>query len=143
MTAKQNDLPRGYRNNNPGNIRHSSTTFLGEIPRDETTDNDFKQFRNIVYGYRAMFVILNTYNKKYGLHTIGEWISRWAPYSDGNHTLQYIEDVCRRAHLHSSENIDMDYEQELCDIVAAMAFVENGKEPDMVEIKIGYKLSNS
>ncbi|MDR1344374.1 MAG: structural protein P5 [Tannerellaceae bacterium] len=113
---------------------------MGEVPRGEVTDEDFKQFRNIVYGYRAMFVILNTYYKKYGLKTIREWISRWAPLSDGNHTLAYIDSVCRRVQIHSDEEIDMDYERELCDIVAAMAMIENDEEPNMVEIKIGYKL---
>jgi hypothetical protein len=141
-TTAKTDLPRGYRNNNPGNIRHSSTSFLGEIPRQEATDTDFKQFKNRVYGYRAMFVILNTYYRKYRLNTIREWISRWAPSADGNHTLAYIDTVCTRTRIPADTPVNIGNEEQMTALVAAMAFVENGKEADPVEIKIAYKFLN-
>lgn len=142
MTTKKNELPRGYRNNNPGNIRHSATQYLGEICRAETTDADFKQFRNIVYGYRAMFVILDAYRRKYSLGTVRSWISRWAPSADGNHTLAYVDAVCKRANIHADAIVDISNEHLMTAIVAAMSLVENGMEPNPVEIKIGYKFFN-
>jgi hypothetical protein len=142
MAAKTAQEPRGYRNNNPGNIRHSNTQYKGEIPREKATDKEFKQFTNIIYGYRAIFVILNTYCVKYGLTTVRDWISRWAPSSDGNHTLKYIDAVCSRASINADTPVDTRNENLMVDIVLAMAFVENGKEAFWAEVKIGYKFFN-
>jgi hypothetical protein len=50
--------PRGYRNNNPLNIRHNADVFQGEI---KGNDKSFKTFETIQYGYRAAFVTLATY----------------------------------------------------------------------------------
>jgi hypothetical protein len=141
MATQTAQTPRGYRNNNPGNIRHNGgTPYLGEIPRTEATDENFKQFRNIVYGYRAIFVILNTYRVKYGLTTLRDWISRWAPPSDGNYTAGYITTVCKRAGIGADQPVDTENEKLMTAIVAAISFVENGIEPNATEIKIGYKL---
>ena len=46
--------PRGLRNNNPLNIRHSADNFQGEIKGD---DKSFKTFSSMPYGYRAGFVL--------------------------------------------------------------------------------------
>ncbi len=57
--------PRGIRNNNPLNIRHSADVFQGEI---KGNDKSFKTFSTMPYGYRAAFVTLHTYLTKYGHH---------------------------------------------------------------------------
>lgn len=67
---------RGFRNNNPGNIRHGEE-WLGLA--EEQTDPDFFQFVSVEYGIRAMFKILEIYREKYHLTTIDDIISRWAP----------------------------------------------------------------
>ena len=51
--------PRGIRNNNPLNIRHSRDRFQGEVV--PSRDGAFKQFSSMAYGYRAAFVTLATY----------------------------------------------------------------------------------
>jgi Asp-tRNA(Asn)/Glu-tRNA(Gln) amidotransferase A subunit family amidase len=50
-------MSRGLKNNNPGNIRISATKYLGEVQPSQ--DRSFKQFKEMRYGYRAMFVIIN------------------------------------------------------------------------------------
>ena len=50
---KKNELPRGLRNNNPGNIRKNSDVFQGE---KTSSDKEFKQFKSMAYGYRAIFI---------------------------------------------------------------------------------------
>ena len=82
---------RGLKNNNVGNIRKSADKFKGEI--QPSSDKAFKQFKSREYGIRAIFVILNTYAKKYNINTIEEIISRYAPKKDGNNTDIYIEHV--------------------------------------------------
>lgn len=65
-------MSRGLRNNNPGNIRLSKIKYLGEIP---STDSAFKQFKTMAWGYRAMFVLLHTYQLKHGCNTLRDMIS--------------------------------------------------------------------
>ena len=60
---KKNNLPRGLRNNNPGNIRINGDLFQGEVRPSK--DKSFKQFTTLAYGYRAMFKILSNYFKNY------------------------------------------------------------------------------
>lgn len=60
-------IPRGIRNNNPGNIRHSDQ-WKGLTP--EQPDPDFCTFSTPEYGIRAMGVILLNYQRKHGLKTI-------------------------------------------------------------------------
>lgn len=53
---------RGLRNNNPGNIRKNNLKYDGEFC--PSADDQFKQFKEMAYGYRAIYVILYTYQKK-------------------------------------------------------------------------------
>ena len=84
-------VPRGIRNNNPLNIRVGNH-WLGEV--EHPSDNEFEQFVCIHYGLRAAFVLLRRYIERYGLNTIPDIISRWAPSSENN-TSAYIEKVVR------------------------------------------------
>lgn len=68
-------LPRGMRNRNPGNIRRSATKYLGEVA--PSRDAAFKQFETMAWGYRAMFVLLDSYSRK-GYRTIRQMVSRYA-----------------------------------------------------------------
>ena len=77
------------RNRNPGNIRRSATKYLGEVA--PSRDAAFKQFETMAWGYRAMFVLLDSYSRK-GYRTIRQMISRYAPPIE-NHTENYIRCV--------------------------------------------------
>ena len=50
---RNSSLPRGLRNNNPGNIRKNSDVFQGE---KTSSDREFKQFKSMAYGYRALLI---------------------------------------------------------------------------------------
>jgi hypothetical protein len=63
------------KNNNPLNIRKSSTQFIGEIIREN--NKPFKDFVCPELGYRAAFRVLNTYITKYKVDTVEKIISRW------------------------------------------------------------------
>jgi hypothetical protein len=63
-------IPRGFRNNNPGNLRElkgDKTRWRGERSTDD--DAGF-EFVSLEYGLRAMIVVLRTYIKRKGLDTI-------------------------------------------------------------------------
>ena len=75
MTGKATyDYLRGWRNNNPGNIRLTGTHWLGMS--DKQTDGVFVQFQTATYGIRAMAVILKNYQDRHGIRTLGGVISR-------------------------------------------------------------------
>lgn len=135
MNLKKN--PRGLSNNNPGNIRISSDKFQGEVI--PSGDKAFKQFESMAYGYRAVFKLLITYYKKYGLKTIRAMISRWAPPVE-NHTEKYINFVASRAGVSPDQEIDIHNMDLFCNIVAAISYMENGQPADIDEVKTGYDL---
>ena len=131
-------MSRGLRNNNPGNIRISGTQYQGEIQPSQ--DKDFKQFESMAYGYRAMFMLLYTYQKRYHLHTIREMINRYAPPQDNNHTENYIKAVSEWSGVPADSRITTTYEAVMVPIVAAMSRVENGVPVDITYVKAGWEL---
>src|SRR5262245_59994502 len=84
---------RGLRNNNPGNIREPKgdpTQWVG----DRATDDDpaFEEFLTMWHGVRAAAVLFKNYQSTYGLGTIAQLITRWAPPKE-NDTAAYIKAV--------------------------------------------------
>ncbi len=131
-------LPRGLRNNNPGNIRKSADLWAGEVC--PSTDAEFCQFQTMAHGYRAMFVILNNYQRRHGLTTLRQMISRWAPPEDNNHTEAYIAAVCRETGIDPDSRITTTNRDVMIPVVSAMSRVENGCPADYAEVQKGWNL---
>lgn len=83
-------VPRGLRNKNPGNIRHSRSEWLGKAATQ--TDDSFVQFTSMAHGIRAIYKTLRSYQRVHGLSSVEEIIRRWAPPSE-NDTQAYIRSV--------------------------------------------------
>ena len=133
---RNNNLPRGLRNNNPGNIRRNSDVFQGE---KTSSDKEFKQFKSMAYGYRAIFKILSNYYRNYKLDTIRKMISRWAPENENN-TNAYIKAVSDYAGIPADDPININDREQMIRIVAGMSKVENGREADMSDVITGWSL---
>lgn len=133
---RKNELPRGLRNNNPGNIRRNSDVFQGEV--NPSRDQQFKQFKTMAHGYRAVFKILSNYYRNYKLDTIRKMIGRWAPENENN-TAAYVSLVSSYAGIEPDDLICFDREQ-MIRIVAGMSRVENGREADMSDVIAGWGL---
>lgn len=133
---KKNELPRGLRNNNPGNIRRNSDVFQGEV--NPSRDQQFKQFKTMAHGYRAVFKILSNYYRNYKLDTIRKMIGRWAPENENN-TAAYVSLVSSYSGIGPDDLISFDREQ-MIRIVAGMSKVENGREADMSDVIAGWGL---
>ena len=118
--------PRGLRNNNPLNIRISSTPWQGKVANN--TDGQFEQFTSLELGIRAALVNIRTYIRRDRLANVQLIISRWAPGSDGNNVKAYVEVVCQRAQLKTTERLSYNDKNKLCRLVWEMAFVECGQE---------------
>lgn len=133
---RNNSLPRGLRNNNPGNIRRNSDVFQGE---NTSSDKEFKQFKSMAYGYRAIFKILSNYYRNYKLDTIRKMIGRWAPENENN-TNAYIKAVSDYAGIPADDPININDREQMIRIVAGMSKVENGREADMSDVITGWSL---
>lgn len=132
---------RGYRNNNPLNIRISSNNWKGEIK--PSADGSFCQFTTMAYGFRAAMVCIRTYIRKYNLQTIQEIINRWAPWKDGNNPTSYANKVVNTwPELFTSKDFVIDYTnaEHMTKLVYAMAIVENGTEPVMSDCYEAFEL---
>ena len=111
--------PRGYRNNNPLNIRRTETRWQGQIDGD---DKDFCTFASPVYGWRAALIILMRTYRKRGWNTIQEIIAHWAPDNE-NDTAAYTRNMVRLTGIPPDRVLNMaDY----MPLAKAMARFENG-----------------
>lgn len=115
---------RGIRNNNPGNIRISKDKWLGLAATQD--DPAFFKFTHARYGVRAMGKILLNYEKKYGLNTVRQLITRWAPGHE-NPTDAYVAYVARLAGVEPDQTIVV-YDH-VGALVNAIIRFENGKNP--------------
>lgn len=129
-------MSRGLKNNNPGNIRLSSTGYQGEIT--PSRDPAFKQFQSAAWGYRAMFVLLDSYHRK-GFATIRQMIMRYAPPVE-NHTETYIRCVSEWSGVDADKRLDTLDSASMIPIVAAMSRVENGVPAVMADVQAGWNL---
>ena len=130
---------RGIRNDNPLNIRHGKSQWVGM--REKQTDKSFVQFTARVYGYRAAFVLLKNYFGK-GKDTIGKIIAKWAPSSDGNNTQSYINYVSKSTGINASHALRWEDKNDLVEVVRSMAHMESGIIEDRKLIEEAYNLAN-
>ena len=125
---------RGYRNNNPLNIRLSSNNWKGEIK--PSADKSFCQFQTMAYGFRAAMICIRTYITKHNCNTLQEIINRWAPWTDGNNPINYAKKVMNTfpdTFPDKDTVIDYHNQNQMTKLVYAMAIVENGSEPQMTD----------
>ena len=115
-------LPRGIRNNNPGNIRWGEN-WLGLKQDGKEQDPSFCVFTNAVYGIRALAKVLINYKKLYGLK-----ISRYAPPNE-NQTQVYIQSVSKQIGRYPDEPIDIEERGILTVFIKAIVRIENGIQP--------------
>lgn len=139
------DLPRGIRNNNPGNVEHNSkNNWIGLA--DPVSDGRYCRFTHPQYAIRAMLWLMLTYQAKYRFKTITQIIERYAPRQDKNATTEYIAHVAKRAGIKPNQAISLrDYETAVA-VVTAMIEFENGMQPyptELIETAIGLVITKS
>jgi hypothetical protein len=120
-------LPRGIRNNNPGNIRIGSSKWDGQ--RVMQSDPDYVEFEDPVFGLRALMRVLLVYRAKYGLDTVESLINRFAPPKE-NATDNYIYCVAKALSVKRTCPIDLTARPVLAALAAAITRQENGKPPE-------------
>lgn len=95
-------VPRGMRNNNPGNIEDGP--FARSLPGYAGSDGRFAIFNDLSSGENAQARLLQSYVQR-GFDTPAEIINRWAPPSDNNPTNAYVNYVARRVGVGPNDRI--------------------------------------
>jgi len=121
-------LPRGIRNNNPGNIRISAIKWQGQR-QTQLSDKDFIEFISPIYGVRAIMLLLLNYHTKYGLDTIESIINRYAPPCE-NATDHYIYSVSKITGFKRRGKINLTQKETLIKCAQAIVLHENGYPKD-------------
>lgn len=135
---KQYQASRGWRNNNPLNIRRGEP-WTGLAAKQ--ADREFCQFLTMSFGYRAAVKVMKSYARLFAQQgrpwTVENIISRWAPPQE-NDTTRYLArvlvlmgrttaDDVRLAPIYTRPGL-----QQLATMVAAMTCVECGCPPSAV-----------
>ena len=124
-------IPRGVRNNNPGNIKefaNDHTLWIGERATDD--DEIFEEFNTPEDGFRALAKTLKNYKRLYSICTIREVLDRFAPESDNNPSTAYKDFVCDQTRYALGEYIDLTDNAVLFDLCKAITRFEQGRAPD-------------
>ncbi len=125
----QGDLPRGIRNNNPGNVEHNpANNWLGLA--DPPSDGRYCIFNDPRNGIRALVLLLLNYQRVYRLKTVTAMLERYAPRQDKNATDAYIQFVSEQLGISKKQNITLlgDYRTTEHMVKAIIQF-ENGMQP--------------
>lgn len=130
-------MTRGYKNNNPLNMRHDNDKWQGEVVPSQ--DAAFKQFKSMAWGYRAAFKLLHNYQKNNGCRILSDFINRWAPPSENN-TSAYVSTVAKRAGISDVSQIDTMDGDTMRAVVSAMSYVENGIPANEADVAAGWEL---
>lgn len=113
----ENSAVRGFRNNNPGNLRGKH--WFGQIGND---DSGFSKFTNAAYGIRAIAKLLVNYENK-GLNSIRKIVEKYSENANSN----YIEFLCKKLRVSADEKINV--KERLSELVAAIIQFECGHNP--------------
>lgn len=136
------NTPRGIRNNNPGNIRRSSSKWQGKVPHSQSTDKEFEQFTSMAYGVRAMARLIHTYITKYKVQNLEEVVLKYAP-SVENNTESYIRAVEKRAKINRLAPIKSYFYKDtgMFALIEAMTYHENGRAVKSSDISKGISMT--
>lgn len=122
QAAPQGNLPRGIRNNNPGNIEDGS--FARSLPGYSGSDGRFARFDTPDAGMGAKTQLLGSYINR-GFDTPAKIINRWAPPSDNNPTQAYAQYVAQRTGVDVNQRVTP---EQIPLIAAAISEFENGTQ---------------
>lgn len=118
--------------NNPFNIRWSvSNNWKGQLQ----PKNGFCQFDSIENGFRAFWILLRNYKKRYNIHTISALIRRFAPESENptDAYIKYVQDYVNKDLPFLGENFDVLETWDWLLAAIAMFQFEQGRKITSVE----------
>lgn len=116
-------LPRGIRNNNPGNVKYSkANSWVGQRGFDS---GGFVVFDTSGHGLRAAGKLIKTYINRYGLNTLLKISKRWSPDAIGL-SGQYAAGVSKYSGVPAEKALSATDNATLSAILRGMVAQENG-----------------
>lgn len=122
---KDTPLPRGIRNNNPGNIVQSTVKWEGEV---QGNDPRYVTFDTPEAGIRALSKNLVAYQEQHGINTVEGVIARWAPATE-NDTETYVKTVAKDLGVKPDQALNLADPKLLLGFTKAIIKHENGNVP--------------
>lgn len=119
------NLPRGLRNNNPGNINFDHQP--GATLERDGSGSRFAFFQSPLQGLAAMAHQIGLYAKR-GIRSIAGIIGKWAPPSENN-TTAYLTNVSRNLGVSPTTPINVYDPKVMAALMAQITKIENGKQP--------------
>ncbi|WP_083912764.1 structural protein P5 [Saccharibacter floricola] len=119
-------LPRGIRNNNPGNLNYAGQAGAHKEPEPH---GRFAVFPTAQDGLRALRDQLLRYVERDRVNTIAGIIAKWAPPTDGNDTSAYAATVAARVGIGVQQRFNALTPDQLTALMHAIIRVENGQDP--------------
>ncbi|WP_339053365.1 lytic transglycosylase catalytic [Arsenophonus endosymbiont of Crataerina pallida] len=117
------DIPRGIRNNNPGNLN-----FVGQRGAvRESPNGRFAKFNTAFEGLQALSSQLNRYAER-GLNTVEKIISTWAPASENN-TRAYIDKISGKLGVSPDTVLNLSNPTVMTSLMSGIVEHENGRQP--------------
>jgi hypothetical protein len=121
-------VPRGLRNNNPGNIEYGPfARSMGATG----SDGRFAIFPDAASGEAAADRLLQTYHSKHGLDTVAGVVGRWSPQADPTNkagsTNAYTDFVARKLGVSPNTQLDMNNPEVRRKLAMAKFEFENGR----------------
>lgn len=149
LPQSSHHIPRGILHNNPGNIKRSGFTWLGQASTSELTQEQRKEhelcvFTEAAWGIRAMCTILFQYRLQ-GARTILDFVRFWAPQKGAYSAEKYAKFIANPLDLdHKYSMPNLDDEQILLGFLQSMIQFENNQQPyaDLVFLTAFNKLNN-
>lgn len=133
VEAIDRNAPRGIRNRNPGNVKRSSSNWLGKVPHSQSTDPTFEQFTDPKWGLRVIAYLLLVYQRDKGKRTVRALISEpggWAPSNTDKNPASYANYVANAIGVPVDAYIDLFARDALlAGMVQAIVQFENGQQP--------------
>lgn len=124
------------RNNNPLNIRLTQDKWVGLSSVQD--GKGFCKFVSPLYGFRAAFVILRSYNCR-GIKSVRQIVATWAPPSENNLS-NYYQFVCSYLGVPQFYEVSLEDKDFICSLVRAMARFESGQWYDIEIISSAYSM---
>ena len=125
IDLRSKNVPRGFKNNNPGNLKIGNNDWKGRVPTADNTDGLFEQFYSLVDGIRAMMKLIRNYDLYYSINTISGIISRYSTTDQD----EYIAYVSGKLQINPNFIINVKNDYTLIRLVKAMIQFENGYIP--------------
>lgn len=116
-------LPRGVRNNNPGNIQQSDVQWDGKV---NSPDTRFEAFASPEAGIRALGLNAITMQRN-GAQSVQDIISKWSPAQENGpeNTAAYIAGVSKSMGVSPTDRIDLTNPAQLTAFTNAVIAHEN------------------